>query len=463
MTDETPPGWGDPVAPDPASRPDPPPPGQPGYDPPGSDYRQPGPYAQPGYGAAGQPPPGYGQPGTYAQPGTQPYGQPGSFGQPYGQPGYGQPGAAGLPAYPPPPPGYGLPRYGQPGYGGWNTAPAPGGVPLRPLSLGDIFNGAVTLARRNLAATFGLTAIVMSVYGVAAALTERVYLTRLASFQQTFQPGQQPTQQQVSDLFSSLFGVVVPVVVGLLVLSLLVYAALTGLLSVVIGRGILGNKVSLSQVWRAGRVGAVLVALVLLLLLGVVPPAVIALAVLGLAALHVAPAAIAVGVLGGLGVAVYELVLLIRLSLTLPTLVLERISPAAAIRRSWQLSNRSFWRLLGILLLTLLVVVVATYVLTIPVFVAEALISGSGGLLTASASTSIVSLLVSIAGSIVAATVTMPFAAGVVVLLYADMRIRREGLDLTLREAAQNQTLSGDEFSAVWRPPSAQSAQPAAW
>ena len=35
-------------------------------------------------------------------------------------------------------------------------------------------------------------------------------------------------------------------------------------------------------------------------------------------------------------------------------------------------------------------------------------------------------------GSIVAATCTRPISAGVTVLLYTDMRIRKEGLDLAL-------------------------------
>src|SRR5215469_9344211 len=116
VTDQMPPGWENQS-----------PPGQPGYPP----YGQPPPPG--GYPPYGQPPP----PGGYP-----PYGQPpppGGYPPPYGQ--------AGQPPY-----GYG-PGYGRPGPGGWNAAPAPGGVPLRPLALGDILNGAVTIARRNPAAT----------------------------------------------------------------------------------------------------------------------------------------------------------------------------------------------------------------------------------------------------------------------------------------------------------------------
>ena len=468
MTDETQPGQPDPDTRGPAGQPDQQPGGTQPYGQPGTQrYGQPGPASPPPF-----PPPGYNQPGPanpppgYSQPGpTNP-----QFSQPppgYGQPGaqyYGQPGPAGHSTFPPPPPGYGLPRYGQPGYGGWNVAPAPGGVPLRPLALGDIFNGAITLARRNPAATFGLTAIVMTIYGVAAALLQRLYTTGFANFRETFQPGQQPTQQQVDNLVSSLVGEALPAVLALAVLALIAHAVLTGLLSAVIGRGILGHKVAMAQAWRAGRVGAVVGATVLLFLIGIAIPVPVVAIVVVAALLHAAPVAIIVGVVGGLGTVVFEVLVVTRLSLTLPAVVLERVSPRMAIRRSWQLSQGSFWRLFGILWLTAIVVGIAGYVVTIPFFVFEvAVLGASGGLLTASASTSVAVLVASAVGSVISATVTRPFSAGVSVLLYADLRMRREGLDLMLRDAAQKQALTGDEFAAVWQPPTAQQAPPPAW
>jgi hypothetical protein len=63
---------------------------------------------------------------------------------------------------------------------------------------------------------------------------------------------------------------------------------------------------------------------------------------------------------------------------------------------------------------------------------------------------SILGLIISAVGLIVAGTVTYPISAGITVLLYVDLRMRREGLDLVL------QTVSGqpsqDEFSTLWRP-----------
>src|SRR5271168_4662771 len=93
----------------------------------------------------GYPPPGYGghPAGGYPSP-------PG-----YPQPGYGwQPNYAPQPLYAPPP-GYGVPPPQV------RQAWAPGIIPLRPLSLSDIYNGAAVYIRANARVTLGLTAVVV--------------------------------------------------------------------------------------------------------------------------------------------------------------------------------------------------------------------------------------------------------------------------------------------------------------
>ena len=107
-----------------------------------------GPGWQPPENVPGPPPSGYPAPG-YPPPG-------------YPTPGYGYP----PPGYPPPgypPPGYPPPGYqfGHPGYPPQPMALQPGVIPLRPLTLGDIFNGAIRYIRANPKATLGLTAAVV--------------------------------------------------------------------------------------------------------------------------------------------------------------------------------------------------------------------------------------------------------------------------------------------------------------
>src|SRR5262249_20374407 len=56
--------------------------------------------------------------------------------------------------------------------------------------------------------------------------------------------------------------------------------------------------------------------------------------------------------------------------------------------------------------------------------------------------------------------VARPISAGVAVLLYVDLRMRREGLDLVLQTAAgSGGAPTGDEFASLWRP-GGQAAQP---
>jgi len=431
VTDQMPPGWENQVPPSPENQP---PYGQPGSGQPG--YGQPG-YGQPGWGQPGYGQPGYGQPG-WGQPG---YGQPG-----WGQPGYGQPG-------------YGPPRYGRPG--GWTQAPAPGGIPLRPLALGDILNGAVTSARRNPVATFGLAAIVMTIYGIMSAVLqniERSQLGKISSTQQALQNGQTLTQQQLNNVLGSFVGAILPAAAVTIVISFVLTSALAGMLSAIIGRGVLGQRVSLGQAWRAGRIGPVIGTSLLLLLISVCVPLPVVVVVIVLAVLHLTPVAVLIGVLGGIASVGLEIFLLIRLSVALPALVLERISPATAIKRSFELSQGSFWRLFGIRLLTAFIVSIASLVLSIPFTIASGALGGSGSLFSVGTKATLASVIIAAIGGIVASTVTAPISAGVVVLLYADLRMRREGLDLALRTAAQSDSLTGEEFDSMWRPPTAAGA-----
>jgi hypothetical protein len=427
-------------------------------------YGQPPPPGQqPGYGqqsAYGQQPPGYGPPPGYGQQapyGQQPpgYGPPPGYGQqpPYGQqPGYGQqpPGYG-------PPPGYGQqPPYGRyPGYGqGYQPpGPEPGGIPLRPLGVGEILSGAFTSIRQNPAATLGLSAILLTVYGVAS--TAFSLLLRDVVGQLNIGAGQDMTHAQVRHLLFDVFAIVLPSVLAIIVLAVVVELVLTGLLTVVIGRGVLGQKVSMGEAWRLGlpRLPAILGAIVLAGLCILGGWAVVAVIVIVFVLLHIYAAAIALGILAGIAAFWVTVWLSIMFSLSVPVVVLERQGPVTALARSWRLVRRSFWRVLGILLLAGIVVSVAAFVLQLPFSLLEALAGGSGGVFGLTASRSVAAVIIGAVGSIVAGAVTRPISAGVTVLLYLDMRMRKEGLDLALQNAAGGQQMSGNEFETVWRPP----------
>ncbi len=408
--------------------------------PPWDDQGEPG-HGQPGYGQPGYGQPGYGQPG-YGQPG---YGQPG-----YGQPGYGQ---------------YSQGGYGQYGQGGGRGAgaPAPGGVPLRPLGVGDILSGAFTVIRRNPAATLGLAAIVLTSYGIIA--TTLTLITRAVfSTVSLPSPGQSLTSSQAAHLGIRFVTIALPLVFLTFLLSFLAQNIMTGLLTAAIGRSVLGRTITLNEAWQLGRVPTMLAAAALLfvitlgaiIVVGGVLAAIIVLLVLA----HLAPLAILIGVLGGIAAIVAGIWFQVRLSLTAPAVVLEQLGPWVAITRSWQLVKGSVLRMFGIYLLTGLIVLVAGAILRIPFAIISAIVNAAGhagtsspfGLAGLAAGATVGSLIIGAIGSIVAGSITRPISAGVTVLLYIDLRMRREGLDLVLQNAAQNQQLSGDELAAVWHP-----------
>jgi hypothetical protein len=100
-----------------------------------------------------------------------------------------------------------------------------------------------------------------------------------------------------------------------------------------------------------------------------------------------------------------------------PVVVIERAGPFRAIRRSGSLARRRYGAMLGAVLL----IAVSDIVLTIA-------ISGIS-LLFSSFSFGWIVDAIALAGS---ALITTPFVAGAVTLLYFDLRVRSEGLDLEL-------------------------------
>jgi hypothetical protein len=172
-----------------------------------------------------------------------------------------------------------------------------------------------------------------------------------------------------------------------------------------------------------------------------------------LAVLH-APGALIGGlaVLGAIAVIVLTIWFTVMFRMAAQVVVLEREGPVRALGRSWRLVRGSFWRVLGITLLAGLIVVVTAGVLQIP-FGLLAALAGGGSSLLPTTSGNVAGILISAVGGVVAGAVARPISAGVAVLLYVDLRMRREGLDLVLQTAAgAGNTPTGDEFASLWRP-----------
>jgi hypothetical protein len=329
-------------------------------------------------------------------------------------------------------------------------------IPLRPLGVGEILDGAFASIRRNPKAILGLAAVVMTISAVISATITRTLLNlgglNLPS------PGQQLTTAQATHLVGRAIAVVVPAFGLTVLLTFIVQAILAGLLAPIIARGVGGQQISAGDAWRVTRprLPSLLLATLLALLAGLGPLLVLGLLVAIAAVAGSPPVVYGLLVLLGLAALVLTIWFSTMLSLVTPVVVLESQGPARALARSWRLVNRSFWRVFGITLLAGIIVAIAGGILQLPFSVLGA-VSGSG----------IGATIVIVIGAIAAGTVTRPITAGVTVLLYVDMRMRKEGLDLALRTASGTGQPGtgqpgggplGDDFATVWRPPSASPA-----
>ena len=386
-----------------------------------------------------EPPAGWSSPSGEPEPPSGAAPAPGAPGYAAPQPGYGPPpGYAAPPGYGPPP-GYGAPppygappgippQYaGPPGawYGGPPPTPQPGVVPLRPLTVGELLDGAVKVIRRYPKPTLGLSAAVALV---------TTLLNLVAILFMDFSGDVEAITDDTGDdvTFNSMNLASIP---GLLV-SLPAGVFLTGALVAVVGRAVLGQEAALGEVWQQlkPRLWALLG---LTLLTGLL---------VGAPALLVALVALLVWAAGGggtgAGVTALFLVLpalaamaylWVRLSLAPAVLVLERSGVRTALRRSGELVRGSWWRLFGLLLLAQVVASLVAQVLVMPV--------GIVGAFTAldqptDQGLAVFTAVLQVASGLADMLVT-PFVAGVGALLYIDRRMRAEALDLTLQAAAR--------------------------
>jgi hypothetical protein len=210
---------------------------------------------------------------------------------------------------------------------------------------------------------------------------------------------------------------------------------LTGMITAVIGDGVLGRPVSAADAWQRLRpllwrlVGVTM--LTALIVLGVVVvsavPGVIVLAAGG------GDGGVALLVIGMIAGVVLAIWIYYSLALAPAALVLEKQSVRGALRRSRALVKGSWWRVFGILLLASIIATVVGGIISLPFGLA-------GGGLTSFGDTStklhFSELVLSGLGGLLSSTLVRPFSAGVGALLYIDRRMRAEALDVSLARAA---------------------------
>jgi hypothetical protein len=336
------------------------------------------------------------------------------------------------PAYQPAPPAYAsgpMPGTAPAVTGFYGAAHKPGAIPLRPLGLGDMYDGALKIIRFNPKATVGSAVLVASV-----AMAVPIVITAVV----TFAFGLTLDLEATSFSTSEVVGLVVSM--GSLVLGLILQSLglvlVTGMVAHVTAAAAIGQRLSIGEAWartrgKRWRLIALTTLLGLVTLLGFGAYAALWIPVIRLGDVGTA-------VVFGLVTAPLFLAAIwwfwIRVYyLPVPALMLEPIGVFGAIGRGYRLTRKAFWRTFGIGMLTLLVTSIAGQVLATPI----ALIGQVAAVAGATSAYGTLILVVSQAlSSVVTAAFVGPFTSAVTSLQYLDQRIRKEAYDVELMTQA---------------------------
>lgn len=252
----------------------------------------------------------------------------------------------------------------------WGTGPL-----LYPMSVGQILDRTFALYRQNFALFAGIVAVLQVPLAILSML-----ITATSPQSSTTGGTFDVSQFSGSLALSGLTGI----------LSLIFSAIITGALAQAISARYLGREITIEGAYMSIGTGTV-VALIL--------------------------ASILYGIIVGIGfifLVIPGIYLLVRFLFVSEVIVLERTGIWEAFGRSSQLVSGSWWRVFGI---GLLVFIITAILEGIVGSVAGALFF-TGHRVLGQAASSIVAILVK------------PFELGALILLYYDLRIRKEGFDI---------------------------------
>jgi hypothetical protein len=310
------------------------------------------------------------------------------------------------------------------------------------MTLGTILGASVRVLRRNPRPVVGVSLLVQGVIAIVTIIVTSYALTSLGDILTRELSGSLPTSADIGTVFLAYLNEF-----GTAALGLVGTTILLGIVSVEVARATLGERLPFAALWQRAKgrllvlvgwalalVGAII--LLFSVLIGLVVLAVAAVA--GNSGNNAGGAIVAVllGLLVLFGGFIVLLWLGIKLSLVPTILVIERLTLGKAMRRSWSLTRGYFWRTLGIELLVWLILAVASGVIETPVAGILLVINGlghpTGSGLDALAATSTLTTVITTVIKAIVATITAIVSAASTALIYLDLRIRKEGLDLQL-------------------------------
>ncbi|WP_299536472.1 hypothetical protein [uncultured Streptomyces sp.] len=325
-------------------------------------------------------------------------------------------------------------------------------IPLVPLKLSDIFNGAFSTLGRYWkpllgfgAAVFGTVTVVVGAAVAAVALSLWSQADDF-SFSESDGFDGDAANFAVTGVLGAI-GAGIVVIAAVLIATALMHAAVAASLQ----EAVLGRPVTFGMLGRRAfsRLGSLLGTVLLTTLIVLVPLGLLAAGAIVLILAYVAddgPAnpgvVVLFSLLAFLLLAPAATYLFVRFSLASTIVVFENAGPATALRRSAKLVRGSGWRIFGIYLLGALLASTVSYAIQMPFSLLGSFSTlftvgpensdvGPGGMIVGLGGL----LLFSLLGQIVAQFFSTTFPPLILGLLYVDRRIRTENLAAAMAEA----------------------------
>jgi hypothetical protein len=271
--------------------------------------------------------------------------------------------------YPPPPP----PPGEQPG----SLPPPPDEIQLPRRRIGELISAAFDVYIKNAKQLLVIVAVIVVPLSVLSYVITKI---ALAGTEETVRVGNQTVTTVDRGFFIALLAILVTAALSVVISAILQAAILRGAAQATLGDPV---DVEASYRWGLRRFGSILLVSIL------------------------------VGLIVGVGfllLFIPGIIFLVMFSVAVPAVVMEGKRGREAMRRSWELVSGHFWHVLG--------VIVVAFVITA---VVSAIFSAIGG------SNEVLAVILGTVGQVIVA----PFSALVTVLLYLDVRARRENLTTT--------------------------------
>ncbi len=289
-------------------------------------------------------------------------------------------------------------------------------MPLRPLNFGEFLDIPVKAIRHNPKTMLMVPAIVMLISTAIAALLSYEAAATAFDFNNYYtSAGYNVSAQAYLNLF-----------LGLLIASLTNYT-IGVMLTVSAARSILGEKVPPSYVFKlfAKRFWALLG--LGLMIMGMYLGVVVATVIGGF-----------IPILGTLASYLLLAWFFVRVQLSVPALLLERLGPVDALRRGFRLSRTRQWNYIGVVVVVYIILgIIALALLVLPFVIAISATDGDSKSIATS-----ITITIAIAVYL-SSLISTPYWSALAATIYTDQRIRLEGFDLDLAEAARARESGG--------------------